>query len=279
MLFTAPDIARRLEAAEAIHLTRQIDAYRRLHPDRPAHAEAIAGGVAVATDVSFGRKLNHVVAVGMGGPVTVDDLVRLERLYDPQGLPTEVDLCPHADPGALDALVRRNYRVNAFSNSFARVLTDADLRAAPTPGVEIRRVGADEGERFVAECIAGFSVQAHNRPTALLEVLARIALGRDDTTLYLALIGGKVAGSAGLARLDTPDGPVAHLHIASTLPDYRGRGVQAALLDARLADARRAGLDFAGVSARPANTSARNAERAGFRLAFTKPTFSRPPAP
>ncbi|HEV2676280.1 MAG TPA: GNAT family N-acetyltransferase [Aliidongia sp.] len=279
MLFTAPDIARRLEAAEALHVTRQAGTYARLHPDSNARTVAIGSGVAIVTDAAFGRKLNHVVGLGMGSPITPDDLVAIERLYHPRGLPAEIDLCPHADSGALDVLVERGYRVNAFSNSFGRVLSDADLAPPASPGIEIRRVDAALAELFIAECVAGFSVQAQRRPAALLEILARIALERADTTLFLALIGGTVAGSAGTALLETADGPVAHLHIASTRPDHRGRGVQAALLQARLADARRAGLDLASISVRPTNTSARNAERAGFRLAFTKPTFSRPPPP
>ena len=278
MLFTAPDLARRLEAAEALHVIRQIESYRRLRPGCTALAEPVAGGVAIASDAAFGRKLNHVVGAGLDRPLTPDDLDRVERLYDGLGLPTEIDLCPHADAGALTALATRGYRVNAFSNSYGRRLTDADLAPAAVPGVEVRRVEAAEAERFVATSVAGFSVQAHRRSADLLEVLACIALDRADTTLYLAFVDGTVAGSAGLAALETPEGPVAHLYIASTHPSQRGRGVQAALLNARLADARRMGLELASIGARPANTSARNAERAGFRLAFTKPTFARPPA-
>jgi GNAT superfamily N-acetyltransferase len=278
MLFTGPAMARRLEAAEASHIARQVELYRQLRPGRTALAEPIAGGVAIATDPSFGRKLNHATGIGMSRAVTPDDLARIERLYAPHGLPTEIDLCPHAEAGNAPLLARHGYRVEAFSNTYARRLTDADLAAAPVPGVEVRRVEAGDAARFVAASLEGFAVQAHRRSPELLELLARIALGRGDTTLYLALVDGVVGGSAGLALIDTPDGPVAHLHIASTLPAHRGRGIQAALLVARLAAARRAGLDLASVGARPANTSARNAERAGFRLAYTKPTFSKPAA-
>ena len=76
--------------------------------------------------------------------------------------------------------------------------------------------------------------------------------------------------------MQTPRGCVGELYIASTLPAFRRRGVQAALLRARLAAARDAGCALVFVGARLANTSARNVERAGFRLAFTKATFARP---
>jgi GNAT superfamily N-acetyltransferase len=89
----------------------------------------------------------------------------------------------------------------------------------------------------------------------------------------LARVDGKIAGSAGLSLIETPFGGVAHLYIDSTLPEYRGRGVQAALIRARLAAAHRAGYDLASLSARPTNASSRNAEKSGFTLAYTRPTF------
>jgi GNAT superfamily N-acetyltransferase len=266
-------MARRLEAAEARHMVRQIEAYRRRSPGRTAVAEPIAGGFIIASDPAFGRKLNHAVGIGMRGAVGPDDIARIEQHYAPHGLATEIDLCPHADPSAFAAVGAAGYRVDGLSSCFGRALTDADLDLTLPTGVEVQRVATGEAERFVEASLAGFAVQAHRRSPALLKLLARLACDRTDTTLYLAQIDDEIAGSAGLARLDTPDGPVAHLYIASTLPAWRGRGVQAALLAARLADARRDGFDLAHVSARPANTSARNAERAGFRLAYTKSTF------
>jgi hypothetical protein len=59
------------------------------------------------------------------------------------------------------------------------------------------------------------------------------------------------------------------------MPQYRERRVQAARLRSRLSDARLTGFDLAIVQARPTNVRARNAERAGFSLAYTKPTFSK----
>jgi ribosomal protein S18 acetylase RimI-like enzyme len=273
MLFTAPAMAHRLEHAEAQHLARQIALYARLYPGRNAQALPVAGGIAIATDPTFGRKLNHAIGLGLGTPVTADDIDRIEALYVPHGLASEIDLCPHAAPGAVAVLAGRGYRVDGFSNVLGRDLAD-ELPAAP-PDIEVLRVDAALAERFIAANVTGFSVQAHTRPAELLEVLARIALGRDDSTLYLALIDGEAAGSAGMALIETPLGPVAHFYIASTLPAYRGRGIQAALLRARLIDARQAGLDLASVSVRPANTSGRNAERAGFRLAYTQTTLKR----
>ena len=65
-------------------------------------------------------------------------------------------------------------------------------------------------------------------------------------------------------------GGVAEFGGASTRPAFRRRGVQTALLHARMDAAREAGCDLALVVTAPGEESQRNVERAGFRLAYTK---------
>jgi hypothetical protein len=57
---------------------------------------------------------------------------------------------------------------------------------------------------------------------------------------------------------------------ASTIPSARGRGAQLALLERRLHDAREHGCDLALMGALPGSISQRNAERHGFRIAYTR---------
>jgi GNAT superfamily N-acetyltransferase len=275
MMLTSPDVARAIEGAEAHHLRLQVDTWRALKGN-DACVVAVAGGVAAFTEPLFGRKLNHVTGLGMAGAVEPAALASLEAAYASRGLGVEIDLCPHAEPSLLPLLARRGYAVNAFSNTYARPLDDGVAgRPEASPGIEVLQ-GRDAHALFVDASIAGFSVQAQARPRELLAALARIAQAREDTSLFVARVGGRVAGSAGLSVAESALGRIGELYIASTLPEFRGRGVQAALLRARLAAARAAGCALAVVMARPANTSARNTERAGFRLAFTKATFARP---
>jgi len=55
-----------------------------------------------------------------------------------------------------------------------------------------------------------------------------------------------------------------------TLPSYRHRGVQTLLLQARLADAAASGCKLAAICTQPGSGSQRNAERQGFRIAYTR---------
>ena len=56
------------------------------------------------------------------------------------------------------------------------------------------------------------------------------------------------------------------------LAEFRGRGVQTALLHARLAAAAEAGCEYAVVVTQGGTTSQRNCERLGFRVAYSKVT-------
>ena len=96
----------------------------------------------------------------------------------------------------------------------------------------------------------------------------------EEVSSFLALIDGVPAGGgAVLIRRG-----VALLAGAATLPEYRNRGVHAALHLARLAFARRSGCEFAAQGAEPGGTSQRNAERRGFRVAYTRAILVREPA-
>ena len=66
---------------------------------------------------------------------------------------------------------------------------------------------------------------------------------------------------------------VASLGGTGTLPEFRNRGVQKALLHARLALAAGSACDLAMVAAQPGSGSQRNIERQGFRVVYTRTKF------
>ncbi|PVH87987.1 hypothetical protein DL98DRAFT_525264 [Cadophora sp. DSE1049] len=222
----------------------------------------------------FGRKLNRITGYGMGGPVSGEDLAVAEDLFERNDVvEMGINLCPLADPSALQALASRGYIVENFINSYARHLTDEDLKEVEVKGVEIICVPNERASEFPKWSVEGY--KDGGRLELLLDTLAQAAVLREDTSIYFAIIDGRVGASAGMALIETSKGGVAHLYIDSTLPGYRGRGIQVALLKRRLVDARKAGFDLASVQARPGNGSCRNIERAGFSLAYTKTWFGK----
>ena len=66
--------------------------------------------------------------------------------------------------------------------------------------------------------------------------------------------------------MDIRDG-IGHLTAGATLPQFRRRGCQKALIERRLADAHEEGCDLALGNAAPYSGSRHNMERAGMRTA------------
>jgi ribosomal protein S18 acetylase RimI-like enzyme len=87
---------------------------------------------------------------------------------------------------------------------------------------------------------------------------------------FVATIDGKpVACGTGIVL---PEHGVFALCGAGTLAAYRGRGLQTALLEARMAAASQSGCEYAVVVTQGGTISQRNAERLGFRVAYSKVT-------
>ena len=91
-------------------------------------------------------------------------------------------------------------------------------------------------------------------------------------TRYIALHDGVVAGAASIRLADG----IAQLTGAATAPAHRRRGVQTALLAARLVDAAAAGCDIAVVTTAPGSKSQENVQRRGFDLLYTRAILVKP---
>jgi hypothetical protein len=97
--FVDLNMARRLEMAETLS-PLHVKALQRSSPD--ATSEVIAGGTAV-----FGGRVypaNHIVGMGLYGPVTSTDLDRVEEFYRSRGVACEIVFSPLADPSLPELL-------------------------------------------------------------------------------------------------------------------------------------------------------------------------------
>ena len=121
--------------------------------------------------------------------------------------------------------------------------------------------------------------------------LAANVVGRPGWSCYVAYDGGRAGrrgravrprgpkpGAAGLGSPAPLPANVGWLGFGATLPEFRGRGAQSALLAARIEDARRQGCREVTTETgeldddRPSN-SYRNIVRAGFREAGARANF------
>lgn len=264
------ELARRLEEAESF----AAEAFARQVAGRRAAAdvviEDVAGGRAVYAGP--GSPLTEVKAVGLHGPVTDDDLDRMEAIFFQRKEPCRVVVCPLADPSFVEGLGRRGYRLSHFENILVLPLQPDDPETVPAPGIEIRPIGPDEVDLYARVVAPNFAGPGESMADAV-EMIATM-LGMAHATSFLARIDGEAVGGGSLLV----HRGLALLAGAATLPPYRNRGVHAALHHIRLAAARRRGCDLAAQGAQPGSTSQRNAERRGFRVAYTRALLVRDPA-
>ena len=127
----------------------------------------------------------------------------------------------------------------------------------------MRLLGEDEEELYARVAAEGWREAGYG--DFMLEI-GRVSANTDGLHLFVAELDG-VAIAVGAMHLR--DG-IAHLAGASTIPEGRRRGAQLALLEHRLQYAAAHGCDIAMMCASPGSGSQRNAERHGFRIAYTR---------
>ncbi|MGY4654051.1 GNAT family N-acetyltransferase [Mycobacterium sp. URHB0021] len=273
-LFGSIALAERIERVEAQFITAGAAAAG-ARTGKTTFVIPVAGGAACFADE--GSPLNKVVGLGFHGVPDADALAEIEQAFAAARAPaTQVELANLADPAIGALLTGRGYRLEAFQNVLGRALGGEVSPVAP-PGVEVRSAG-DELEAWLDAVVSGFAhpdtdgAPTHQDfPREIVEKAERDA-EQAGATPYLAYYDGVVAGGGSLRISDG----VAQLTGAATVPVCRRRGVQTALLAARLADATRAGCDIAVVTTAPGSKSQQNVQRRGFHLLYTRAVLVKP---
>jgi GNAT superfamily N-acetyltransferase len=255
MIFADATLARRLEAAEATNA-------RGCCAADPANVLEIAGGCAIF--VGAASPLTQAVGIGLNGPISCEQIDELEAFFRSRGGAVSIDLCPHADPGFLEALGARGYRVTEFNNVLVRRLEGVEIAFTP----RIRRALASEADVWSYTVGQGFFEQPE-LTTEEMDV-GRAIFAMPGALCYLAATDtGQLAGGSALAVYDG----LAMLFADSTIPAWRRAGLHRELIAARLNEAIARGCGMATASTLPGSASQRNYERAGFQVAYTKVTM------
>jgi GNAT superfamily N-acetyltransferase len=128
------------------------------------------------------------------------------------------------------------------------------------------RVAADEEAALWSDVSARGWAHEHPEMQDFLQQFGAIAFAREQSVNFIAELDGK-AGAAGTLCLHNG---VALFGGAATVPEMRRRGLQAALLQARMRYAFERGYQLAMMVTEAGSQSQRNAEREDFRIAYTR---------
>ncbi|MEO8029625.1 MAG: hypothetical protein ABJC74_17830 [Gemmatimonadota bacterium] len=253
-------LARRLERAEALSNAAFVDARIRVSPELGARWIEVAGALAMFDGV--GSPCTQTFGLGIFAPVAPAALAELEEFFQSRGADVDHEVSPLADPSALELLPARGYRPIEMSTVLFRPL--AGPSGTQPDGISVRRTGPSDASLWARTAAEGW--RDHPAVADLVYELGMVMTQVAGTELWLAEMN-EVAVAAGALSLREGVGLLAG---ASTIPEWRGRGAQAALLRTRLESAVEQGADLAMICTQPGGASQRNAERKGFRIAYTR---------
>ena len=173
---------------------------------------------------------------------------------------------PDAQPAEAPAwFAARGFR---SSHPMAKLFRQTDATLAYASDVEVIEIAAARAGEFGMVAALGSELGEAMAPGF------NSTVGLRGWTHYLAMYEGRPIAAA-LLNLD---GGIGWCGLAGTLPAFRGRGAQSALLTRRVRDAALRGCAWvvcetmAETAERP-NPSFRNMRRLGFELAYVRPNF------
>jgi len=277
-MFSDLTLARRLERAEGLANVESVASRARLAPERGAASIEVAGAWAMFDGID--SPLTQTFGLGMFAPARPDDLAVIEAFYAERCAPVFHEVCPLADPRVLPLLHERGYRPLEFTSILYRPLDphpageraedpSGVAGAAGQRGVAVRLVEPAEYDLWARTAAEGWS--EFPELAGFMKDVGQVTVHRTHTYCFLATLDGEPIATGALSIHDG----VGLLAGASTVPSGRRRGAQLALLDARLRFAADRGCDLAMMGASPGSASQRNAERHGFRIAYTRLKWAR----
>jgi ribosomal protein S18 acetylase RimI-like enzyme len=268
MHFVDKAFARRLESGEEMPQVDCARMFQQLRPEVGAAFEPICGGHMIFAGLN--SPIGHACGLGFDAPVTSGDLDRLEDFYRSHGAPAQVDFCPLTDPSLLELVKERGYGIHELNNVLYRNLDKREPAGTPA-GVQIRRGKPEEAALF-SEIVSRSFFDTADPPEGFADMLAPLFRFPEALTFFACVDQTPVAAAAG--RI-IPEHRVFALFGAGTLPDFRRRGIQTALLRTRMEAAAEAGCDVVVVVTQGGTVSERNCVRLGFRIAYSKATVIR----
>jgi hypothetical protein len=220
----------------------------------PADGREIGSGY--ASYPGFGSSLAQAYGVGRGDAEF--DLSELDGFYTDRADNWELIVTPFDSPRVLQDAIKIGYSPDHFETVLAMTVGPQHQDAAPD--FEIEECKGDLQD-WIRACDSAWTERTDltDETSEIMQISTANSARR-----YLARVNGEPAATAALLEIDGR-----YLFAgAATRPQYRGRGLQGALTQRRLADAGEGA--FVQVVALPGSQSHRNLQRTGFQPLYSK---------
>jgi GNAT superfamily N-acetyltransferase len=266
MIFSNRELAQKIEHAEARGNIDFVKARALMFPESGAEWMETDGVFAMFDGLE--SPCTQTFGLGIFEEATHAGLDKIEAFFKERGAPVLHEVCPFAGASVLSLLNERGYEPFEMSNLLYLPLKGEslpDLRL--NPDIKTRIIEAGEEDLWAKTSTAGWSSEPEMEAFGdfMFEFGQICARSKGGFNFFAELEGAPI--STGMMYID---GDAAVLAGASTIPEGRRQGGQTALLDARLRFAAGRGCTIAIMGAMLGSQSQRNAEKNGFRIAYTR---------
>lgn len=261
--FSDLTLSRRLEKAEGRSNAEFVEARAKLFPDSGAQWIEVAGAHIMYDGP--GSPTTQTFGLGLFQPITSGEMDVIEEFFRERGAEVFHEVSPLADPTLLALLNERGYQPVEFTSVLFRpIRSNFRLKASRNERIHVRLMEDGEQELWARTAAKGWS--EFSEFADFIYEMSQVSARRSDGLAFLAELDGRIIATGVLSICDG----VALLAGASTIPEGRKQGAQLALLESRLRYAAEQGCDIAMIDTQPGSASQRNAERHGFRIAYTR---------
>lgn len=250
---------------------------------------SVGMGLGISPDPTVACRLGEGASYKTIPPVPMSDIDELIEWFVSRGKEPRLEACTCAHPSLFAGLAERGFVVRLIENLLFCDLTDSSQRAsaidATAPGVEIITIdpkNATQVEAYAMSVCIGFRTaslapgstvpEGLDIPQRELDLTKACVRHPRTTALAAVTPSGQIVGGGVIETF----GDIGGMFALSVLPPYRNRGIQRALMAARVQHARKVGIKVVTVSSMPCVGTERNARRAGFQLGYTRAVVVRP---
>lgn len=230
--------------------------------------QALGHGWLVAD--SLGSWAEYAVGLGMHGPEPAGQVQKLVDYYVSRGRVPRLQVPQGADPSWLDSLTSMGFRAYDVDTVLVRALGGPlPQRKGPISFTRVDPQNPEHLRLWVQAQCDGF--RPHETPSpGAIEIAERVAKSPRSICL-LVFWEAELAASGGVEFYEQSG----VLFGGATLPEFRKRGLQSALIERRLHIAKERGAQYALIGSEPDGPTQRNASRAGFEVSHWVKAYKR----
>ncbi len=263
-IFSDKQLSQTIERTEARLSADLIESRKILFPAVGAEWIEVAGTCAMFDGAE--SPLTQTFGLGLFDRIGERELEKIEAFFKSRKAPVLHEVSPLADSSLLVLLNARGYQPVELTNMMFRSLASADeINLPQNPNLTTRMISRDETDIFANTSARVWSAEMPDYGNFMID-FAKVSANCKSAASFIAELDEVPIATGTLLICEE----VAELSGAGTIAEFRNLGAQNALLAARLDYARKKGCKIAAMGALPGSQSQRNAEKNGFRIAYTR---------